>query len=1370
MVRADTVKIISTEGLLMMNIDSNSVAAQAKGSIRLVETAGDMNLTVPTGWAGAAAIESLTSDVTLETRDGSIRDGAIERQAPDSAAIAKRLQAAGFSDAALAKAGLTSNAALTDKMQFSLAPDLMQAIFPHAEILGGVPDVGAEKLNIKARNISLTALGNADSSIGYSSDRVSIATPGDFSTLTGEEKTLLARARAQDVVDVSYRTYRYKGETGTMDLSAESLFLNSSLWEEVSSNASTELPVLASSDGLGDVLKDQLVQDRRDVLSITIQSSDDLNLLASGSVAAKAVDDVLITARGDVLINDGSLDGLSISGIEARDGRLRLETSGGILGMGTQAVAQLRSGGDLQLITHGVDGNIGGAIRGASDTVSLRIDAGRVDATSTLTVDAAGTAMLMETAGAMYLSHVISREGDISLQVEAGSLFASARSYDLGNVHVSADHVTLIAGDIDNRGGSRHIGDLGVIRTSTNTLTASTYSATRSVIAVDNAGDLTVARLSVADQGRVQVRAGGDLTVATDVYIGADDGGQLVLDAQQGSLIIEQDLLFGTGRMELLALKDVIQRSESAVVNAGGVLNVRATDGSVIQEADALLSNASDLSSKALVIQAGLDVVVSEIDAGKGALSLTTENGSILEAGGDDADDLLGATITITSAGDVGRNGRRGQALEIAADSIGVTAGGQVALLASRTLTLESLQAGATATLRTSAGSMTVAGDVDVTAGNLLLQTLATNASLILTADHQIRLDGGSMSLIAGDTITLASNTLIANAGGSIDLEASAGSLQMNASAQINSEGGNILLVAGGDISMATVDARLANGSLNANGSRVGVLAGGSIVNILDPSAGAVNLYGEDALLRAGSGMGGSTDVSALVLAVNRVSAHTVAGDIRLRALGDLEIGPVADLYVNRVVETGLTSPLWTLEQSGMRAGGRIFVSSTGAITLRSEPALDEGVVVKTGAGGAVTLQATKAIELATVVLPDVPLVQTGTLNLSASRIAALTVAVDVLSVSVSNGNLMLTDIDGWGEAAPGLVLSDINAPGSISVTAQGDLSVEKVRSGDGADISLISLAGDLLLVVADALAKNFDGLGLMAAGFISSPRLFTGASRTEYRSGGALRIGTASAQLPGAAVIEPTKLTGTPSLSVLSAVLPTQQLILRSDSAITIAGSYLPRGGETTIQAAQGIFISQAVSSEATRFAQVLQAPVLAVMEDSALVTLDESLALAQLSGAASAGSAPILPGPTLALPSNLPITPGSASALRLPAAAFGMGAENITVTLKVSDGAISETAPSMVTVSGSATERGYTASASVLSSWFASADAPHYLGSGGQTLAMTVARGPVSVQTQLNLYDGSVVNSTVAPPINLPAQFTVLANNGEKIGRAHV
>jgi hypothetical protein len=218
-------------------------------------------------------------------------------------------------------------------------------------------------------------------------------------------------------------------------------------------------------------------------------------------------------------------------------------------------------------------------------------------------------------------------------------------------------------------------------------------------------------------------------------------------------------------------------------------------------------------------------------------------------------------------------------------------------------------------------------------------------------------------------------------------------------------------------------------------------------------------------------------------------------------------------------------------------------------------------------------------------------------------------------------------------------------------------------------------------MVVADALASNLDELSLLAAGFIGSPRLFTGASRTEYRSGAALRLGASAAQLPaGAKVVEPTDLSTSPAVPSLSAVLPTQQLILRSDSTITLAGSYLPRGATTTLQAAQGLFMSQAVANQLTSLGQAgqaVQAPQLVVLSDSALQTLDEQQALALLSGALSAGPAPVLANPTVVLPGAMPVTPGVASSLRLSGNAFGTGSETITVNLKLVSGAISETLP---------------------------------------------------------------------------------------------
>jgi hypothetical protein len=108
-----------------------------------------------------------------------------------------------------------------------------------------------------------------------------------------------------------------------------------------------------------------------------------------------------------------------------------------------------------------------------------------------------------------------------------------------------------------------------------------------------------------------------------------------------------------------------------------------------------------------------------------------------------------------------------------------------------------------------------------------------------------------------------------------------------------------------------------------------------------------------------------------------------------------------------------------------------------------------------------------------------------------------------------------------------------------------------------------------------------------------------------------------------------------------LSAVLPTQHLVLRSDSTITLAGSHLPRGATTTLQAAQGLFMSQAVASQASSLGQGLQAPQILVMTPGALSAVDEQAALTLLSNALNAAPPPLLANPTVALPGALPVTP---------------------------------------------------------------------------------------------------------------------------------
>ncbi len=1060
---------------------------------------------------------------------------------------------------------------------------------------------------------------------------------------------------------------------------------------------------------------------------------------------------------------------------------MRLAAGGAITALDSvQRDWLLRSGGDMSLLADGSseDSTLAGRIAMAKGT-ALRIEIGEQGEPKpttgfmpgVLNLSAAGLVNVQEQTDDLWLASVVSSgegvDGALTLQAATGEILASERIYHDGVTHVSGQDVRLVSGTLGTIDGARNLGSLlRPLRLEAQSLAASAYTGQSALVHIANTGDLELRQLELTS-GQVLLSTSGSLRVVQAVQLTSDAGNRLSLTAMDGDIDLRNDLTMGRGQMLLSAAKgQVLQSSNSDVLNAGGAITLNALG--LAQAWGATLSSHASSQGGNITLRVSGDVVASSINASTGVLDVQSTEGRIVEAldlqgQGDAAADLAGATMKLEAQA-IGALGRGGQALETSASTLTVSASGDVALSNDKTLGLLGLTAGS-AVMRTSAGNLNVDGPV-AAQQNLLLEA-GTGGSVSVKADTGVSVVQGALSILAAQGINLGSGSVVSGLG-SVDLQAAAGALAMNASARIASGGGNIRLAAGTDIVLGTVDARLANGAVNANGSRLGVLAGGSISSAwLLPAATDANLRGADALLQAGTGIG--NDLGALRLDVARVSAHTTAGDIHLYALGDLEIGAVADLRIERVVETGRTAALWTLEQSGLRAAGRVVVSSVGSLKLLTDPALDAGAAIRTGALGQVSLTAAGAINVPNPGPADVPLIDTRVLSLSASSIAAMVLAVDEISATASTGGLTLADVNREGESKPGLTVKDIAAAGNVSITAQSTLSVEKIRTGNNADVSLMSLAGDLLMLVADALANNLDELSLLAAGFIGSPRLFTGATRTEYRSGAALRLAGSASQLPaGAKVVEPTDLAATPAVAGLSAVLPTQHLVLRSDSTITLAGSHLPRGATTTLQAAQGLFMSQAVANQASSLGQALQAPQILVMTPGALSAVDEQAALTLLNNALNAGPPPLLANPTVALPGALPVTPSVASPLRMPANAFGSGSETLTVTLKLASGQIGGTPPTGISASGSVSERSFTGQASALSNWFASATAPTYLGAADQSLNITVTRSAVSVQTALALYGSSAASSTAPSLAAVPQTVFITAGTASSLSLA--
>jgi hypothetical protein len=287
-------------GSIRATVDSNvlgegGLAARAKGSITLTEVLGDMVLAAPEGWDGASVLSTGTdgsgNDVRLTVKRGAIVDGALERATANVGDSLEALKASGFSEKQLQAIGIGSKANLMERARYAMAPDLIKALLPHEELLGQGDSGGGESLNVQGRNITLLSEGltaGVKYGVGRSSDRVTITNPSDFGSLTESHKALLAQASAADVIETQYRRYEWIGDEATVDLSAVGTFNNALLWREVgaTARAPVNLPVLASSDGIADVVKGQWVENRRELLSVTLQVTDDINISASGDVAA----------------------------------------------------------------------------------------------------------------------------------------------------------------------------------------------------------------------------------------------------------------------------------------------------------------------------------------------------------------------------------------------------------------------------------------------------------------------------------------------------------------------------------------------------------------------------------------------------------------------------------------------------------------------------------------------------------------------------------------------------------------------------------------------------------------------------------------------------------------------------------------------------------------------------------------------------------------------------------------------------------------------------------------------------------------------------------------------------------------------------
>ncbi|MFM8554935.1 MAG: hypothetical protein ACKODG_01925, partial [Betaproteobacteria bacterium] len=808
-------------------------------------------------------------------------------------------------------------------------------------------------------------------------------------------------------------------------------------------------------------------------------------------------------------------------------------------------------------------------------------------------------------------------------------------------------------------------------------------------------------------------------------------------------------------------------------------------------------------------------------------------------------------------------------------------------------------------------GAITVDAAIDVLGGgNLLLDAggaLDVAECVTVAVRGGAGAPSGTLSLIAGQAVTLRAASALLAEGGDIDLESRSGAIAMAAqsgddddtvaAATLASQGGNIRLAAAQTLQVSEVDA---SGD-GASGHLSLISHTGSIVGDVGSHQGAVSLIGQTLRLQAARGIGDQRTtqtapdavLNPLRSSVVRLSAVTAQGDVRLYNVGELELGPVEDLRTLRASTAGLTAPLWDLEQAAVRtgAGGAVHLINLGTLRVLSDAAIDEGVAIAAGSGGirldvravgedagdlviegdivsghartalgggviellvggslkqsagtliasgaGVEIQAEGEVTLARVsaapyssrlsdaratapaagarvqiITPEAirfvgdtgsqPRISAGELKLSAFSVHALVTAIDRLSADIDEGNLIVSDLDGIGETVSGLSIGAISVgQGGFSLNAAGSIVINQaahIKVADGTFVAL-NAGANLSLLHSDAIVAlegSISELTLVAAGFVTSARLFTGASRTEYRAGQPLRLGSAARYVDpktgeiteGAVIVsEPMDAADEPAADPPESAAPMMMrafsagpsLVFASDAFISVADA-LPDTGSLTVSvtAREAVFVADpallaGVEVATSRFL---------VTPADAMDAGNEEQTLSDLTDTETA--LPPITTPVGVLPGGLVVVPDVDSVLVFPGTtagaknAFGTGDGLLTLTLTVpaNVGVLKAASPgtdaASVVITGSGTRSITLKGTEAALGTYLAGDNIRYNGLAGQTLSITAVRastaklGEMSSVASIGLYGASLSNSVVPVIASLPARLWVTAHTSSQL-----
>ncbi|TWA85685.1 hypothetical protein FBZ83_103277 [Azospirillum brasilense] len=929
--------------------------------------------------------------------------------------------------------------------------------------------VSGGSVELSAINGGIAATG---STLNVATTDLTIKTPGTF--------------KVADTLDLAKLTIDRTPSTGTATAGTMSLTATNLNWNVTDSGGVTTFTTLTDSTGLDFTFK---APGAIAIGTVNTGASSTVSLTATGNSATAGS---ITAVNNSSTITAGSLKLDAQKKTNEQGNSSSIGTSATALGMNVSSLTASSGSGGL-FVKNAAGLNLSSITTGGALTV---IAAAGDLTVSNLSYDSSKALTLTATAGRILSGGSSLSLGSGSATLTAGTGIGTADSA----FKVTTSSTGALTTNVTGTGGVY----LNIAGSLTGGLTAAVQNGP---VVVTSSGNITLTNVAIATDAAgnsiAVTSTGGSITAGT-VTAGANNGsvtlsatgnGGKILAANGGSAV--------TGKTVVLNAKAGIGTS-SARVGVGGAqvqanggsgdiylsttgataLAYAATTGGKIDvlAGDRLQVVSASTGGGAITIAStavDADIIVGGINAGSGAVTLSSTGGGVYDDGLAETR-IVGGSVSLTGGKGVGTSSRSvqtttgGLTLASATGSVYVTddtaagvavasataSSGSVTIGSAGTMTVQSVSANTTsgAVALTAAGSILGSGNGTHVTGHSASLT-ATGGSIGTVIDAAtgagtpIKMNvssltgltaNGSTPVISVDNInsaalTLGNNLVTLGTGGSAYIR-TAGNL--DASAGLSMTSGNLLLQSGGVLTLPTAAINLGTGALTLKGA-TDVVAAGASPRSLSITAGSLTF--------ASGSSGGNTTLNTTVGTID--ASLTGSGkNLTVNNTGTLT---AATLGANGTVTASSSTGMTATSVTGV--GTVSLTATTGDLTVGTVNAGTNGTINLSAAGGSLLTGNGTSLT-------------GGALNLTSNT--GIGTSSTAFTSGIANISAMVTGTGGIYLAGTSFNLGNLSTTnGDIAVTASGAISdgnaTTGITAGGSGTISLVSTGGAVALTKA---------------------------------------------------------------------------------------------------------------------------------------------------------------------------------------------------------------------------------------------------------------------------------------------------------------